>query len=76
MLVFLWLTAGSLGGCVSAPQPPEVPVAGNAVIYVVGRGWHTDIALPVDEVPGRWRTWNVISLASASWCSDLASATT
>lgn len=52
MLVFLWLTAGSLGGCVSAPQPPEVPVAGNAVIYVVGRGWHTDIALPVDEVHG------------------------
>jgi hypothetical protein len=52
MLVLLWLTAGSLGGCVSAPQPPEVPVAGNAVIYVVGRGWHTDIGLPVDEVHG------------------------
>jgi uncharacterized protein (TIGR02117 family) len=52
MLVLLWLTAGSLGGCVSAPQPPEVPVAGNAVIYVVGRGWHTDIGLPVDEVDG------------------------
>ena len=50
MLVLLWLTAGSLGGCVSAPQPPEVP--GNAVIYVVGRGWHTDIGLPVDEVDG------------------------
>ena len=52
MLVLLWLTAGSLGGCVSAPQPPEVPVTGNAVIYVVGRGWHTDIGLPVDEVDG------------------------
>lgn len=52
MLVLLWLTAGSLGGCVSAPQTPEVPVAGNAVIYVVGRGWHTDIGLPVDEVDG------------------------
>jgi hypothetical protein len=52
MLVLLWLTAGSLGGCVSAPQPPEVPVAGNAVIYVIGRGWHTDIGLPVDEVDG------------------------
>ena len=52
MLVLLWLTAGSLGGCVSAPQTPEVPVAGNAVIYVVGRGWHTDIGLPVDELDG------------------------
>ena len=52
MLVFLWLTVGPLGGCVSAPQPPGVPVAGNAVIYVVGRGWHTDIGLPVDEVHG------------------------
>jgi hypothetical protein len=52
MLVLLWLTAGSLGGCVAAPQPPEVPMVGNAVIYVVGRGWHTDIGLPVDEVHG------------------------
>jgi hypothetical protein len=29
-----------------------VPVAGDAVVYVVGRGWHTDIGLPVDEVHG------------------------
>jgi Protein of unknown function (DUF2459) len=52
MQVFLWLAAGPLGGCVSVPQPPEVPVAGDAIIYVVGRGWHTDIGLPVDEVHG------------------------
>lgn len=52
MLVLLWLIAGSLGGCVPAPQAPEVPVAGSTVIYVVGRGWHTDIGLPVDEVHG------------------------
>ena len=52
MLVFLWLTAGSLSGCVWLPQPPEVPMVGNAVIYVIGRGWHTDIGLPVDEVHG------------------------
>jgi uncharacterized protein (TIGR02117 family) len=25
-------------------------VTGDAIIYVVGRGWHTDIGLPVDEV--------------------------
>jgi hypothetical protein len=52
MLVFLWLAAASLCGCVAAPQPPEMPVAGDAVIYVVGRGWHTDIGLPVDAING------------------------
>jgi uncharacterized protein (TIGR02117 family) len=52
MLVFLGLIAGTLCGCASAPQLSETPVAGNAVIYVVGRGWHTDIGLPVDEVSG------------------------
>jgi uncharacterized protein (TIGR02117 family) len=52
MLVFLGLTAGALSGCSSAPQPSDTPRAGNAVIYVVGRGWHTDIGLPVDEVSG------------------------
>jgi hypothetical protein len=46
---FLWLTAAALCGCVSPPSP-EVPLAGSAVIYVVGRGWHTDIGLPVDEI--------------------------
>ena len=25
---------------------------GDATIYVVGRGWHTDIGLSVDEVTG------------------------
>jgi uncharacterized protein (TIGR02117 family) len=34
----------------SAPQP--VAPAGDAVIYVVGRGWHTDIGLPVEEIAG------------------------
>jgi uncharacterized protein (TIGR02117 family) len=52
MLVFLGLIAGALCGCASAPKLSEPPPAGNAVIYVVGRGWHTDIGLPVDEVNG------------------------
>jgi uncharacterized protein (TIGR02117 family) len=43
----LVLTA-SLGAC-SAPRilPP-----GEAVIYVIQRGWHTDIGLPVEEIAG------------------------
>ena len=51
-LVLLLLTVGPLCGCVSAPQPPDTPMSGDAVIYVVGRGWHTDIGLPVDEITG------------------------
>jgi Protein of unknown function (DUF2459) len=52
MLVFAGLIAGPLCGCSLAPQPAEMPMPGNAVIYVIGRGWHTDIGLPVDEVSG------------------------
>jgi uncharacterized protein (TIGR02117 family) len=52
ILVFLGLIAGALCGCSSAPLPSETPVVGDAVIYVIGRGWHTDIGLPVDEVSG------------------------
>jgi uncharacterized protein (TIGR02117 family) len=37
-------------GC--ATVPPEPLPAGNAVLYVIERGWHTDIGLPVDEVTG------------------------
>ena len=34
----------------STPAPVEPP--GTAIVYVVGRGWHTDIALPVEEIAG------------------------
>jgi uncharacterized protein (TIGR02117 family) len=43
-----WLMACVLAGCTATPRTP-VPI-GNATIYVVGRGWHTDIGLPVDEI--------------------------
>ena len=34
-------------------MPTDAPVPnGEATIYVVGRGWHTDIGLSVDEVTG------------------------
>jgi uncharacterized protein (TIGR02117 family) len=40
-----------ISGCAAVPPAP-VPFIGNAVLYVVERGWHTDIGLPVDEVTG------------------------
>ncbi len=43
--------AGWLAGCAVLPTDAPVP-DGEATIYVVERGWHTDIGLPVDEVTG------------------------
>ena len=43
--------AGWLAGCAVMPTDAPVP-NGEATIYVVGRGWHTDIGLSVDEVTG------------------------
>ena len=43
--------AGSLVACAALPPDQTVPI-GEATIYVVGRGWHTDIGLPVDAVTG------------------------
>jgi uncharacterized protein (TIGR02117 family) len=45
--LFVVPLAGWLTGCAAMPIP-----LGDATIYVVGRGWHTDIGLPVDEVAG------------------------
>lgn len=45
-----WLLLALLAGCATVPSG-EVP-AGGAVLYVVERGWHTDIGLPVTEVGG------------------------
>ena len=43
--------AGWLAGCAVVPTDAPVP-RGEATIFVVGRGWHTDIGLPMDEVAG------------------------
>jgi uncharacterized protein (TIGR02117 family) len=43
--------AGWLAGCAVIPMDASVP-NGEATIYVVGRGWHTDIGLPVNEMIG------------------------
>ncbi len=33
-------------------SPRQLWSAGDAVIYVIERGWHSDIGLPVDEMTG------------------------
>jgi uncharacterized protein (TIGR02117 family) len=43
--------AGWLAGCAVMPTDAPVP-NGDVTIYVVGRGWHTDIGLPMNEVAG------------------------
>lgn len=48
---FLLLLILLLDGCATAPLNEPVPT-GDATLYVVGRGWHTDIGLPVEEVHG------------------------
>ena len=50
---FTLLFIGLLTGCASAPPASNGPASsGSAVIYVVERGWHTDVGLPVNEVTG------------------------
>jgi hypothetical protein len=39
--------AGWLSACAPADSRPA-----DAVVYVIGRGWHTDIGLPVAEISG------------------------
>jgi uncharacterized protein (TIGR02117 family) len=51
------LAAALLSGCLlvncASQLPPDAQVPkGAASIYVVERGWHTDIGLPVDEITG------------------------
>jgi uncharacterized protein (TIGR02117 family) len=46
------LAALALGGCAFTPPPPGLPPAGGAPIFVIDRGWHTDIGLPVPRSDG------------------------
>src|SRR6195952_1403832 len=36
----------------SCSMPASEPPPNEAVVYVIGRGWHTDIGLPADEIAG------------------------
>jgi len=47
-LVFACLATVLVITSCSAPQQAAAP--DDAVIYVIGRGWHTDIGLPVEEI--------------------------
>jgi hypothetical protein len=44
----LYLLVTALVAACSAPIP--VPMANDAVVYVIRREWHTDIGLPVEEI--------------------------
>jgi hypothetical protein len=47
-----WLfVALLLCGCATLDAPVALsPASDDAVIYMIGRGWHSDICLPVDEI--------------------------
>ncbi len=40
-----------LAACTAIVPPPERRA--DAVVYVIGRGWHTDIGLPIGEISGQ-----------------------
>lgn len=51
MMRLAWVGASLLGGCTAASVLSDATVpTGSAKIYVVERGWHTDIGLPVDGI--------------------------
>jgi Protein of unknown function (DUF2459) len=50
MLRLAWLALALLAGACAAPIPPSLP--GDATVYVIGREWHTDIGMPVEEIAG------------------------
>ena len=48
-----FLLAAALSGCSRTAALPYRPDgAGTATIYVIGRDWHTDIAIPASELSG------------------------
>nr|WP_294502839.1 DUF2459 domain-containing protein [uncultured Rhodopila sp.] len=48
----LTLAAACLVSACTGIAPPPGPPA-DAVVYVIGRGWHTDIGLPAAEITGK-----------------------
>lgn len=39
-----------VAGCATPPVAPSAP--DDKIVYVIGRDWHTDIALPVEDIAG------------------------
>ena len=51
--IALLLLAANLCGCAADPPPcPSAPIPWNNVVYLVQHGWHTDIAVPSQELRG------------------------
>lgn len=50
----LFLLLACVAGCATPPPPActPAPVAQGDVVYVVGHGWHTDLAIPADVLRG------------------------
>lgn len=46
-----WLVIG-LSGCALAPPPPAPVPSGRNALFVIDRGWHTDIGVPVPQPNG------------------------
>ena len=51
-IAYAWVaTALLLGGCsIPIPPLPSLEPGDEATVYVIERGWHSDIGLPVDEL--------------------------
>jgi hypothetical protein len=58
---WVWLTLGifiAATGCRGGPQPPPLAASTTqepALVYIVARGWHTDVGLDVAAMRGRLR---------------------
>ena len=53
-IVIAAFLADVLAGCISLPAPSVADGEARApTIYVIEHGWHTDIALPIDQLTGR-----------------------
>jgi uncharacterized protein (TIGR02117 family) len=50
-ILAVMIAAGCFAGCSVMPTDAPLP-EGQATVFVVHRGWHTDIGLPVEEVTG------------------------
>jgi hypothetical protein len=46
------LVALSAASCSATVPPCAVPLAGHGSLYVVSRGWHAEIGIPVDQLKG------------------------
>lgn len=49
------LLAGLIGGCAGGPVPTRPASSSGAAyqVYVIDRGWHTEIGLPATALDGR-----------------------